>query len=110
MEGAQPPKGLDFETRRQYYAAELEKTLDGVAAEEGDDPQASSEIAVEAASGGASPSYQASQNEERRESSSNGLSTSESSEPFPSQGKVPLFFSSKLSAGVSDMERYWKRV
>ena len=90
LDGAQPPRGMDFETRRQFYAAELEKTLEGVS-EEGesrDDSAVPSENSGQSPSGGASPASQASFREERQEGSASRTSSSASPDAFPAQDKV----------------------
>ena len=90
LDGAQPPRGMDFETRRQFYAAELEKTLDSPP-EEGesrDDSAIPSNASGQSASGGASPASQAILKEERQEGSASRLSSNAGPDAFPSQDKV----------------------
>ena len=90
LDEAEPPRGVDFDTRRQFYAAQLEKKLDGVSAEEVESRDGSatpSNNAAQSDTGGASPSVQAFQSEDRGESYSNRLSTS-SPKTSPSQRKV----------------------
>ena len=38
LDQADPPRGADFDARRQFYAAQLEKELDGITAEPADLP------------------------------------------------------------------------
>lgn len=89
LDGAQPPRGVDFETRRQFYAAELEKTLDGVSAEEEKDRGNDSAVPSEnhSASEGASPSSRASAREEQQEGPVR-LGAGASPDAFPAQNKV----------------------